>query len=92
MLPGSFRAGLVLHADSTSFFKVHLHISCVCSRVRACVLAVRCQEEDLRMSVPFVVITLLPAEQEASKNVHKLAQEVYTERKVEFVCAALLQS
>jgi hypothetical protein len=71
---------------------IYIFIVRVRACVRACVLAVRCQEEDLRMSVPFVVITLLPAEQEASKNVHKLAQEVYTERKVEFVCAALLQS
>ena len=54
---------------------------------RACVLAVRAMSgEDLHMSVPLIAITLLPAAQEASKNVHKLVQEIWTERKVECVC------
>jgi hypothetical protein len=42
-------------------------------------------EEDLRMSVPLTAIALSMDEQEASKNVglHRLVQEVWTERKVE---------
>ena len=61
---------------------------CVCAR--ACVLAVRAMSgEDLHMSVPVIASTLLPAAQEASKNVHKLVQEVGTERKVECVWVTL---
>ena len=54
-------------------------------------LAVRAVSEDLHMSVPLIAITVLPAAQEASKNVHKLVQEVWTERKVECVWVALFK-
>ena len=54
---------------------------------RACVLAVRAMSgEDLHMSVPLIATTILPVAQEASKNVHKLLQDVWTEPKVERVC------
>jgi hypothetical protein len=56
------------------------------------VLAVRAVSgEDLPMSVSLIAITLLPAEQEAGKNVHKLVQEVWTERNVECVCVVLFK-
>jgi hypothetical protein len=62
----------------------------VCAR--ACVLAVRAiSGEYSHMPVPLSAITLLPAAQEASKNVHKLVQEVWTERKVECVCVVLFK-
>jgi hypothetical protein len=60
--------------------------------VCGCVLAVRAVSgEDLHMSVLLFAITLLPVAQEACKNVHKLVQEVWTERKVECVYAVLFK-
>jgi hypothetical protein len=90
-LPGPFEL-VLFFAHLYHTFKVHLHIfcMCVCACVRACVLAVRAMSgEDLHMSVPVIASTLLPAAQEASKNVHKLVQETGTERKVKCVWVAL---